>query len=225
MKKIIIKKVVFKFIILLFSFLIFSKFSFAESVKVFEFSKTELSQLKVRKVRGADNKTVYSIGSNENGNYLKAVAENAGSGLGKEIKIDLNKTPFINITWKIEQDLSGINEKTKKGHDFAARVFAVKKTGATPLSNRAINYVFSSNVKVGENWPSPYTKKSIDNVLSTTKENLNKWVTVKANVKEDFKKFHDLNVDELDGLAIMSDTDNSKLKSVAYYQNIFFSEN
>ena len=219
------KTVVFKFIILVFSLLIFSKFSFADSVKVFEFSKTELSELKVRKVRGADNKTVYSIGSNENGNYLKAVAENAGSGLGKEIKIDLNKTPFINITWKIEQDLSGINEKTKKGHDFAARVFAVKKTGATPLSNRAINYVFSSNVEVGENWPSPYTKKSIDNVLSTTKENLNKWVTVKANVKEDFKKFHDLNVDELDGLAIMSDTDNSKLKSVAYYQNIFFSEN
>ncbi len=214
----------FKFIILLFSLLIFSKFSFAETVKVFEFSKTELSQLKVRKVRGADNKTVYSIGSNENGNYLKAVAENAGSGLGKEIKIDLNKTPFINITWKIEQDLSGINEKTKKGHDFAARVFAVKKTGATPLSNRAINYVFSSNVEVGENWPSPYTKKSIDNVLSTTKENLNKWVTVKANVKEDFKKFHDLNVDELDGLAIMSDTDNSKLTSVAFYQNIYFSK-
>ena len=214
----------FKFIILVCSLILFSKFSFAESVKVFEFSKTELSQLKVRKVRGADNKTVYSIGSNENGNYLKAVAENAGSGLGKEIKIDLNKTPFINITWKIEQDLSGINEKTKKGHDFAARVFAVKKTGATPLSNRAINYVFSSNVEVGENWPSPYTKKSIDNVLSTTKENLNKWVTVKANVKEDFKKFHDLNVDELDGLAIMSDTDNSKLTSVAFYQNIYFSE-
>ncbi len=218
------KTVVFKFIILLFSLLIFSKFSFAESVRVFEFSKTELSQLKVRKVRGADNKTVYSTGSNENGNYLKAVAENAGSGLGKEIKIDLNKTPFINITWKIEQDLSGINEKTKKGHDFAARVFAVKKTGATPLSNRAINYVFSSNHEIGENWPSPYTKKSIDNVLSTTKENLNKWVTVKANVKEDFKKFHDLNVDELDGLAIMSDTDNSKLTSVAFYQNIYFSK-
>ncbi len=218
------KTSVHKFIILLFGLLIFSQFSFAESVKVFEFSKTELSELKVRKVRGADNKTIYSIGSNENGNYLKAVAENAGSGLGKEIKIDLNKTPFINITWKIEEDLSGINEKTKKGHDFAARVFAVKKTGATPLSNRAINYVFSSNHEIGQNWPSPYTKKSIDNVLSTTKENLNKWVTVKANVKEDFKRFHDLNVDELDGLAIMSDTDNSKLKSVAYYQNIYFSE-
>ena len=194
-------------------------------IKVFDFTEKELSQLDVRKVRGADNNTVYSIGSNENGNFLKAVADNAASGLGKEIKIDLNKTPYINITWKIEKDLPGIKENTKKGHDFAARVFAVKKTGATPLSNRAINYVFSSNNEIGFNSPSPYTKKSVDNVLASTKKNFNEWVTVKANVKEDFKKFHDLDVNELDGLAIMSDTDNSKMKAIAYFQNIYFSEN
>ena len=195
-----------------------------DEVKVFDFTEKELSQLDVRKVRGADNNTIYTIGSNEEGTFLKAVADNAASGLGKEIKIDLNKTPYINITWKIEKDLPGIKENTKKGHDFAARVFVVKKTGATPLSNRAVNYVFSSNNEVGFNSPSPYTKKSIDNVLASTKNNLNEWVTVKANVKEDFKKYHDLDVNELDGLAIMSDTDNSKLKAIAYYQNIYFSE-
>ena len=199
--------------------------SFADRVNIFEFTEAELLDLQVRKVRGADNKTEYSVGSNENGNYLKAVADNAASGLGKEVKIDLNKTPFINITWKIEKDLSGILENTKKGHDFAARVFVIKKTGATPLSNRAINYVFSSNNIVGFNSPSPYTKKSIDNVLASTKNNLNEWVTVKANVKEDFKKFHNLDVNELDGLAIMSDTDNSKMKSITYFQNIYFSSN
>ena len=198
---------------------------FANEIKVFNFTTDELSNLEVRKVRGAENKTIYTIGSNENGNFLKAVADNAASGLGKEVKIDLNKTPFINITWKIEKDLPGIKENTKKGHDFAARVFAVKKTGATPLSNRAINYVFSSNSEIGFSSPSPYTKKSIDNVLASTKKNLNEWVTVKTNVKEDFKRFHDLDVDELDGLAIMSDTDNSKMKAIAYYQNIYFSEN
>ncbi len=196
---------------------------YAEEVKVFEFTDKELSELTVRKVRGADNKTAYSVGSNENGNYLKAIADNAASGLGKEIKIDLNKTPFINITWKIEKDIPGIDETTKKGHDFAARVFVIKKTGATALSNRAVNYVFSSNQDVGSNSPSPYTKKSVDNVLATTKTNLNEWVTVKANVKEDFKKFHNLDVNELDGIAIMSDTDNSKKKSITYYQNIYFS--
>ena len=192
----------------------------AETVKVFEFTNEEFKELKVRKVKG---ETSWSLESNENGNYIRAEAEGTGSGLGKEVIIDLNKTPFINITWKVEKDLKGIKENTKKGHDFAARVFVIKKTGATALSNRAINYVFSSNSNVGEAWPSPYTKKSIDKVLSSTKTDFNQWVTVKANVKEDFKKFHDLDVEEITGLAIMADTDNSKLTAVSYYQNIFFS--
>ena len=213
-------KIVIKFLFLSFTLI---NYLIADEIRVFDFTESELAKLEVRKVRGAENKTVYTVGSNENGNFLKAVAENAASGLGKEVKIDLNKTPFINITWKVEKDLAGIKEDTKKGHDFSARVFALKKTGATPLSNRAINYVFSSNNDVGFNSPSPYTKKSIDNVLASTKNSLNKWVTVKANVKEDFKRFHNLDVNELDGLAIMSDTDNSKMKSIAYFQNIYFS--
>ena len=212
----------FNLIILIF---MASTFVHAEEINVFDFTESELSKLEVRKVRGADSKTAYSVGVNDNGNFLKAVADNAASGLGKEIKINLNKTPFINITWKVEKDLPGINENTKKGHDFAARVFVIKKTGATPLSNRAINYVFSSNSEIGFNSPSPYTKKSIDKVLATTRQNLNEWVTVKANVKENFKKFHNLDVNELDGVAIMVDTDNSKMKAVSYFQNIYFSNN
>ena len=206
----------------IFSFLLFPNLK-AETVNVFMFTKEEFLTLKVKKVTGVDSKTKYSLGSNENGNYLRAEAENAASAIGKDIKINLSITPYINITWKIEKDLSGINENSKKGHDYAARVFVIKKTGVTSLSKKAMNYVFSSNNEINNNWPSPYTKKSIDYILSTTKENLNEWVTVKANVKEHFKKYHELDIDEIDGVAIMTDTDNSKLKAIAYYQNIYFS--
>ena len=208
--------------VVIFSFLLSHNLK-AEIVNVFMFTEEELLTLKVKKVRGADSKTKYSLSNNENGNYLRSEAENAASAIGKDIKIDLSITPYINITWKIEKDLFGINENSKKGHDYAARVFIVKKTGATPLSKRAMNYVFSSNNEINNNWPSPYTKKSIDYILSTTKENLNEWVTVKANVKEHFKKYHELDIDEIDVVAIMTDTDNSKLKAIAYYQNIYFS--
>jgi len=194
--------------------------SYSEVLRVFEFTEDEFKTLKTRKVKG---ETKWSLGSNDNGNFIRAEAEGVGSGLGKEVLINLNKTPFINITWKVEKDLSGIIENSKKGHDFAARVFVVKKTGKTALSNRAVNYVFSSNNSINESWRSPYTKKSIDYVLSTTKDNLNKWVTVKANVKDHFKKLHNLEVNELNGVAIMTDTDNSKLKAISYYQNIYFS--
>ena len=155
----------------------------ADQLKVFEFTEKEIINLEIRKVRNAKANTSYSVGRNDRGNYLRAEANSAASGLGKEIKINLDQTPFINITWKVEKDLSGINEQSKKGHDFAARVF----------------------------------------VLSTTKENLNEWVTVKANVKKHFKQLHNLDVNELNGIAIMSDTDNSKRKAIAYYQNIYFS--
>ena len=203
--------------------IIFIHSSNAEMIKVFEFTDEEFKTLEVRKVRGSNEKTTYSLGMNENGSFLRAEAKGTASGLGKKIKIDLSKTPFINITWKIEKDLKGIDERSKKGHDYAARVFVVKKTGLTPLSNKAVNYVFSSNNSTNEFWRSPYTKSSIDYVLSTTKENLNEWVTVKANVKEHFKKLHDLNVDVLTGLAIMTDTDQTDIKAISYYQNIYFS--
>ena len=204
-------------------FLFFFTLAYAENINVFDFTEEELSTLKVRKVRGADAKTKYTLGNNENGKYIKAEANNSASGLGKELKINLKKTPFLNITWKVEKDLTGIVENSKKGHDYAARVFVVKKTGATPLSNRAMNYVFSSNNNINTHHPSPFTKKSIDYVLSTTKEDLNEWVTVKVNVRDHFKKFHDLDLDDINGIAIMSDTDNSKLNAIAYYQNIYFS--
>jgi len=208
------------FIITLVSFM-FSNIVIAEKVTIFDFTEEEFKTLKVgKKYKG---ETTWALGSNENGNYIRAEAEGKGSGLGKEILIDLSKTPFINITWKVEKDLLGIIENSKKGHDYAARVFVIKKTGSTVLSNRAINYVFSSNNEVGTNWPSPYTKKSIDFVLSSTKKNLDVWVTVKANVKDDFMKLHGIEVLDISGIAIMTDTDNSKLRAISYYQNIYFS--
>ena len=60
-------------------------------------------------------------------------------------------------------------------------------------------------------------------ILPSTKENLNTWVTVKANVKKDFMILHGIDVSDISGVAIMTDTDNSKLRAISYYQDIYFS--
>ena len=70
--------------------------SYSEVLRVFEFTEEEFKTLKTRKVKG---ETKWSLGSNGNGNFIRAEAEGVGSGLGKEVSINLNKTPFINITW------------------------------------------------------------------------------------------------------------------------------
>ncbi len=193
-----------------------------EKVIVFDFITNDLSKFKSHSIKKTTN-YVIEIDKNS-GSYLKAVAEGQASGLGREIKVDLNKTPFLNITWKVEQGIYGIKENSKKGHDFAARVTVIKETGSLPWQKKAMNYVFSSNEKTNSHWTGPYRKQIIDYVASSLVDSKeNSWVTVKLNVKEHFKKFLDLDLGEIDGVAIMTDTDNTKQKAVSYYKNIYFS--
>ena len=193
----------------------------SEKINIFNFNDNDLTKFKSHSIK---KKTNYSIIKENGESYLKAEAEGQASGLGREIKVDLNKTPFLNITWKVEQGIPGIKENSKKGHDFAARVSVIKEIGSLPWQKKAMNYVFSSNEKTNSHWMGPYRKQIIDYVASSLVDSKEKsWVTVKLNVKEHFKKFLDLDLVEIDGVAIMTDTDNTKQKAVSYYKNIYFS--
>ena len=87
-----------------------------------------------------------------------------------------------------------------------------------------MNYVFSSNEKTNSYWQGPYKKQIIDYVASSlVDEKINTWVTVRLNVKEHFKEYLNMDINEIDGVAIMTDTDNTKKKAVSYYKNIYFS--
>ena len=98
------KKIIFTIVV----FFVSQVYSFGDNIIAFKFDEKELSSLDKRKPFGVKVETIYTVEKNENGNYLKAIADKGASGVGKKIIINLNKTPFINITWKIEKD---INEK------------------------------------------------------------------------------------------------------------------
>ena len=206
---------------LIFTFLFTEMLVSSEKINIFNFDDNDLTKYKSHSIK---KKTNYTIIKEQDESYLKAEAEGQASGLGREIKVNLNKTPFLNITWKVEQGITGIKENSKKGHDFAARVSVIKEIGSLPWQKKAMNYVFSSNEKTNSHWTGPYRKQIIDYVASSLVDSKeNSWVTVKLNVKEHFKKFLDLDLDEIDGVAIMTDTDNTKQKAVSYYKNIYFS--
>ena len=242
-----------KILFIITAFLFLPSPLFAERVDIFQFTKEELSQLKSHSLKKKTDYSILidqggkcvaskdsdllkleskntkaednlKIVQDEGGGCLKAEAKGQASGIGREIKVDLSKTPFINITWKIEQGVEGVKENTKKGHDFAARVAVVKETGALPWQKSAMNYVFSSNEKTNTHWVGPYRKQIIDYVASSLVDQpLDTWVTVKLNVKDHFKQFLDMDLDEIDGVVIMTDTDNTDQKAVAYYKDIYFS--
>ena len=124
--------------------------------------------------------------------------------------------PFLNVTFKIEQDFINIDQTTKDGHDWAARVIIGhgKKIGSKLLS-----LSHSSFLNEGFLQQSPWTKGSRDYVISNDKSG--EWHTRKVNVKELLEKTH--NISFTNFLAVFSDSNNSKQKIIAYYRDIYFS--
>jgi len=174
--------------------------------------------MKALKKKGFGKKTVYTNSKDDKGYYLKAMSDSGATGLGVEIKNKelLEEMPFLNVTFKIEQDFTNIDQTTKDGHDWAARVMIGhgKKIGSKLLS-----LSHSSFLNEGFLQQSPWTKGSRDYVVSNDKSG--EWHTRKVNVKELLEKTH--NISFTNFLAVFSDSNNSKQKIIAYYRDIYFS--
>ena len=173
--------------------------------------------MKLLKKRGFGKKTNYSNGKDDKGWYLKAEADGTATGLGMEIDKELlSEMPFLNITFKIEKDFDNIDQKTKDGHDWTARVMVGhgKKIGA-----KLVSLAHSSFLEEGYSQQSPWTKGSRDYVISNDKSG--EWHSRKLNVKELLEKTHGISFTNF--IAIFSDSNNSKQKIIAYYRDIYFS--
>ncbi len=173
--------------------------------------------MKLLKKRGFGKKTIYSNGKDDKGWFLKAEANGTATGLGMEIdKNLLNDMPFLNMTFKIETDFENIDQKTKDGHDWTARVMVGhgKKIGS-----KLISLAHSSFLEEGFIQQSPWTKGSRDYVISNDKSG--EWHTRKINVRDLLEKTHGITFTNF--IAVFSDSNNSKQKIIAYYRDIYFS--
>ncbi len=190
-------------------------------IAVGDFSRMDLSGWDEKSFSGT---TDYKIASEEGQKHLQANANAAASALFKKIKVDLNETPYLNWSWRVDKSLTPINEQTKQGDDYAARIYVIVKRGLMPWKTNALNYVWSSNVQPPVSWPNAYTEKAVMIPLRNQNDS-DSWKVEKVNVKQDFKKYFGLDIDRIDGVAIMTDTDNSQSQAIASYGDIYFTAN
>ena len=203
-----------RFFALIFTIILLVNTSHAKEFRI-DFSD---EGMKLFKKKGLGKKTIYTNGKDDKGWFLKAEADSGATGLGIEIdnKDLLKEMPFLNITFKIEKDFDSIDQKTKDGHDWAARVMVGhgKKIGS-----KLVSLAHSSFLEEGYLQQSPWTKGSRDYVISNDKSG--EWHTRKINIKELLEKTHDISFTNF--IAVFSDSNNSKQKIIAYYRDIYFS--
>ena len=117
-----------------------------------EFSRSRLDGWEHKSFKG---ETRYELQALDGVVVLNADSRAAGSGLFKEQRIDLEKTPFLNWSWRIVNRLSGLNEQSKAGDDYAARIYVVVKGGLAFWQTKAINYVWAGSTAKNTVWPMP----------------------------------------------------------------------
>lgn len=147
-----------------------------------------------------------------------ALAQGTASGLVQEQKVDLNQTAWLTWQWRAEvtPSWSDTSEKSKAGDDFQARVYVVKK-GWLPWQTRAINYVWSREAEPGAHWPNPFASQAVMVVVQGP-GGTGPWHRFSRNVQADFKRFHGMQVDTVDAVAIMTDGDNTGARVASCYR-------
>lgn len=152
-----------------------------------------------------------------------ATADNTASMLYRKFRVDLEKTPYLNWQWQVSNTLGDINEQTRSGDDYAARIYIAIKPAALEIVPRALTYVWASNKNQFSSWPNAYTENVKMLALQSGEQRANEWIQEKRNLKDDLQKHFNEDIRWVEGIAIMSDTDNSGGSTSAGYKTIYFS--
>jgi len=194
-----------------------------EKLMIGSFSAGSFDHWESKEFKG---QTKYQIVYLAGARVLKAESADSASGLFKEQRIDLQKTPVMNWRWCIENRLGNINEQAKSGDDYAARVYVVISGGLTFWRTKAINYVWASTSPKGKTWPNAFAgDHAMMIALRSSSDQTGTWYMEKRNILADLKQQFGKDIRYIDAVAIMTDTDNAHGKVTAYYGDLYFSKN
>lgn len=182
-----------------------------------------VSGLEGWKVKSFEGKTRYSLMNIDGIQVLRATAKRSASGLFHEQKIDLTRTPVLHWRWRVDKGPRDLDETTKAGDDYAARIYLVKSGGILIWRTKALNYVWSSGTEPLKRWPNAFAGEAVQMLAVRTQlDRKGVWYEESRNVREDFKRFFGEDVTEIDAVALMTDADNSGQRSLAYYGQVYF---
>ena len=169
-----------------------------------------------------EGRTVYETVRQDGRTVVRATSRGTASGLYLQRRIDLDETPILRWTWRVDGTLGDIDERTRAGDDYSARVYVIRSHPVFLWRTRAVNYVWASTRVTGETWPNAYTDAARHVAVRSGDAHAGEWVEERRDVRADFTELFGESVRYVDAVAIMTDTDNTGGAAVAYYGDITF---
>jgi len=175
---------------------------------------------------------------------VQAMSQAGSSGMIRKIILDPVLFPNLTFSWKIQDIIASADLREKTGDDAPARVYITfaYDSAQVGLWERvkfeairlyygeyppvvSLVYVWASHCEQGTITESAYTGRVKIIVLESGASRKGQWITEERDIRADYKAaFGEGKIPMISGVAIMTDTDNTGEKAVAWYGDIIFSK-
>ncbi len=157
------------------------------------------------------------------GYFVHIKSEDDVEAISRRIQFDVREYSKLTWRWKVRVMPDGAREDVKKKNDCAAGVYIAFK-GLYPF-NHILKYAWSTTLPEGTVLPSPYSKNTMVFILRSGSEHVNQWLTEDRDIASDYQKAFGAPPPLAEGIAIQSDSDNTRTSACADFADIVVSRN
>jgi hypothetical protein len=184
-------------------------------------------------------KTDYGWKKDRKGVYLEAKSRSAASGLIKRLNLDPTLLPVLQFSWMIDGLLEGADVGDRLFEDSPVRVVLafdgdkaslpvkeqafierVKTFTGQDVPYASLMYVWDNKRALNTIVPNPHTSRVQKIVASTGIAGIRSWQPHSRNIVADYRAAYGKDPGRLIGIAIMTDTDNTKTYAQARYRGL-----
>jgi hypothetical protein len=172
---------------------------------------------------------------------LCARSDASASAYGREVDVDLEKTPILEWEWQVIDSFQTEGPLRKETDDYPARVYvnysdseslswwqklkknAVESYYGRSIPDQSLNFVWADQIEKEKIVKSPYTDRVRLKALRDENDELGRWYREQLNLRSLYREAFDREmIPTVNSIAVMTDTDNTEKTARACYRNFAF---
>ena len=164
----------------------------------------------------------FTVAEEDGHRALRLKSSDEHSTIAKKIRVDLRATPILEWTWKIVKLPAGADIRKKETSDLTGHILVAWPRFPALLRTRLIGYVWDTIA------PAPTVEKSRKTgavtffVVRSGPRELNRWLTERRNVYEDYRKIFGEAPENPQVVVVSIDTNDTHSEAEAFIGRITF---
>jgi Protein of unknown function (DUF3047) len=186
-----------------------------------------------------ERSNVFEIVADGEQRALRVTSSSSASTWLARVKEDLGPRPTLQWPWKVSKSLAGSDLRTKRGDDYAARLYvlfdlpserltladrlrmqAARTLAGVEVPAAALCYVWGSAQPVGTTGWNPYTDRVRMVVVDSGDTHAGHWRAISRDLRRDWEDAFGGAMPPIGGIAVGADTDNTRDNVEAWFGDI-----